>query len=282
MAIAYPDILALKTTGVKFSWTEREAILYALGVGMAEDPLDENELKFVNERNLRVLPTFATIVANEAGPRPSGLNRALVLDGGRHLVIHRPLAGAGNVVMDGQIIDVVDKGEGKGAIIRREVVIRDKASDILIATLRSTVFARGYGGFGGPVEQREQLSSPPSGVPDRTVRIPTRPNQALFYRLSGDLNPLHIDPEFARRAGFDRPILHGLCTFGICCQAILREYGEFDPASILSFGARFSAPCFPGEVVTVDFWRRNKDLFFEARIEGRGVTVIKNGQARLG
>jgi acyl dehydratase len=114
------------------------------------------------------------------------------------------------------------------------------------------------------------------------VDIATRPNQALIYRLSGDRNPLHSDPDFAAKAGFERPILHGLCTYGICCRAVLQSYADFDPAAIRRFAARFSSPTFPGDTLSVAFWRMGDELFFEARVNERGVTVIKNGRALLG
>jgi acyl dehydratase len=282
MPIAYPAILDSRNLNVRASWTDLEPMLYALGLGMAEDPLDERELAFVHERDLRVVPTFATIIASPVGPRPEGLNRALVLDGGRDLVLHRPLQPSGEVVMDGRIIDVVDKGEGRGAIITREVLIRDAVTLDSVATLTTSVFARGDGGFGGPSPSSAPAAVRPSRSPDISVDVATRPNQALIYRLSGDRNPLHSDPAFAARAGFDRPILHGLCTYGICCRAILQTFADYDPAAITSFGARFSAPCFPGEIISVDLWKDGAALTFEAQVKSRAAVVIRNGRATLG
>jgi len=279
--IRYPEILDLKTANVALSWTDRDAMLYALGSGMGEDPLHERELAFVYERNLKVLPTFATIVARAAEPRPLPVNNSLVLDGGRDLTIHRPLHGSANVVMDGRIVGAVDKGSGKGAIITREVVIRDALTRDKIATLKSNVFARGDGGFGGPADQGREVPDKPDREPDRTVDIVTRPNQALLYRLSGDRNPLHSDPEVAIKAGFARPILHGLCTYAICCRAVLESYADFDSTAIERFVARFAAPVFPGETISVDMWSSGRELAFEARAKNRGVMVVKYGRAVL-
>ena len=281
MPIRYPEILDFKTTDVAFSWTDRDSMLYAMGTGMGEDPLHERELAFVYERGLKVLPTFATIVARAADPGPLPVNRLLVLDGGRDLWIHRPLDGSASVVMDGRIIEAVDKGPGKGAIIKREVVIRDASTRQKIATLHSNLFARGDGGFGGPADDGNPPPAGRHGEPDRTIDIVTRPNQALLYRLSGDRNPLHSDPAVAIQAGFDRPILHGLCTYGICCRAILESYADFDSAAIQRFAARFAAPTFPGETISVDIWANGCDLTFEARVKKRGVTIVKYGKAAL-
>jgi len=280
MAIQYPEILDLKTTGVDHSWTDHEVMLYALGIGMGRDPLDEKELPFVYERNLRVMPTFLTVVAREGVPRPN-INNALVLDGEREIVIHRPLETSADVIMDGRIVGVADKGPGKGAIVTREVVIKKGPTGEKIATMISSIFARGDGGFGGPSESPKPKVIRPEGPPDRTVDFATRRDQALLYRLSGDRNPLHCDPQFAAKAGFDRPILHGLCTYGLCCRAILQTYADYDPTAIRRFAARFSAPCFPGEIVSVDLWKRGSTLFFEARVASQNRTVIRNGQAHL-
>jgi acyl dehydratase len=281
MPISYPEILNFKNAGVNFSWTDRDSMLYALGTGMGEDPLHERELAFVYERNLKVLPTFATIVARAADPGPLPINHLLVLDGGRDLTIHKRLDGAASVVMDGRIIGAVDKGPGKGAIITREVVIRDALTREKIATLQSNLFARGDGGFGGPTHDGKEIPVRPDREPDRTVDITTRPNQALLYRLSGDRNPLHSDPAVALKAGFDRPILHGLCTYAICCRAILESYADFDSTAIERFAARFAAPAYPGETISVDIWSSGRDLAFEARVKVRRATVVKYGQAKL-
>jgi acyl dehydratase len=281
MAIPYPEILHYKTADVAYSWTDRDAILYAMGIGMGEDPLFDPELGYVYERDLKVLPTFATIIARAADPGPLPVNRLLVLDGGRDLTIHTPLSGSASVVMDGRIMGVVDKGESKGAIITREVVIRDASTRVEIATLRSNMFARGDGGFGGPQGGGSEADKRPSRAPDRTVEIATRRNQALLYRLSGDRNPLHSDPVVASKAGFARPILHGLCTYGICCRAILESYGEFEPSALARIAARFAAPAFPGETIAVDFWANGRQLDFEARVKERGATIVKFGKAEL-
>jgi acyl dehydratase len=282
MAIEYPAILELKRSGMEFSWTDRETMLYALGIGLCADPMDKNELPFVYEANLKAVPTLASVVAWGAQPGNMNINFMMVVDGERTITFHKPMPGAGNIVAESRVVGAWDKGAGKGAVISTETVLREKASGDKLATLLGSLFARGDGGFGGPSEGQPAPHPVPARAPDRTVDIPTTPNQALIYRLSGDRNPLHADPEFAKMAGFPRPILHGMCTYGVTCRAVLQTYAEYDPARFRSHGARFSAPVFPGETITVDLWKDANVISFEARVKSRNVTVIKNGRTELG
>jgi len=281
MAIEYPKILELKRSGMEFSWTNRETMLYALGIGMGADPMDTNELPFVYEGNLKAVPTLASVVAWGAQPGSMNINFMMVVDGERTITFHKPMPGAGVIVAESRVVGAWDKGAGKGAVISTETVLREKASGDKLATLLGSLFARGDGGFGGPSEGQPAPHQVPSRAPDRSVDIPTNPNQALIYRLSGDRNPLHADPAFAKMAGFPRPILHGMCTYGVTCRAVLQTYAEYDPTRFKSHGARFSAPVFPGETITVDLWKDANVISFEARVKSRNVTVIKNGKTEL-
>jgi acyl dehydratase len=195
-------------------------------------------------------------------------------------VLHRPLPPAASVVASGRVSGVVDKGP-KGAIIFREVVLTDAADRAPIATLTSSIFARDDGGFGGPADGGKAPHPVPDRAPDHQVQISTRPDQALLYRLSGDRNPLHADPEAAEKAGFSRPILHGLCNFGITCQAVLDICADFDPARMVSHEVRFSGPFLPGETLAIDIWRDGEVVSFEASSLERGTPVIKNGKSVL-
>ena len=281
MAISYPAILDLKTEGLRFAWTDKDAMLYALGIGLGSDPLNQQELPFVYENGLKAVPTLATVIAfNTRLLAASGINFALVVHGEQYVAWHKPLPPEGEAVATSRVAAAYDKGE-RGAVLIVETVLSEPGGAPL-TTLRSSVFARGDGGFGGPTEGEEKPHQMPQRSPDLSLDFPTRPDQALIYRLSGDRNPLHADPAFAKAVGFPRPILHGLCTYGITCRAMLQAYTGFDPAPIKSHQARFSAPLFPGETVTVDLWRDGDVVSFEAKVKDRNVTVIKNGKTVLG
>jgi acyl dehydratase len=286
MPINYEELMALKNLGQKYAYGDREVMLYAYGIGMGADPMNEHELAFVNEatatpRPLKVVPTFASVAAWGAGPGEMNLNRMMVVDGERDITFHRPLAVAANLIVDSRVLAVFDKGKDKGAVIRHQTVLKNDRGEEL-ATLVASRFARGDGGFGGPSEGQPEPHKVPTRAPDRSVDIPTRPDQALIYRLCGDRNPLHSDPEFARRAGFPKPILHGMCTFGITCRGILQTYADYDPAAFRQHAARFSSPVYPGETVTLDMWKDGNVISFEARVKARDAIVIRSGKAVLG
>ena len=278
MPISYPEILSLKAEGVPLQWRDQDAMLYALGIGMGADPLNADELPFVYENGLKAVPTLATVVAFGAGPLSrSGINFMMVVHGDQEVVFHKPFPPEGKVMADTTIPAVYDKGP-KGAIVIQRTELKDEAGEP-VATLTASVMARGDGGFGGPEHGAPEPHRVPDRKPDLTLDIPTRPDQALLYRLCGDRNPLHADPAFAKVVGFPRPILHGLCTYGISCRAVLQAFAGYDPARIRSHYARFSAPIFPGETLTFDLWRDGEVISFEGRVAERGVTALKNGRA---
>ncbi|HEX2816761.1 MAG TPA: MaoC/PaaZ C-terminal domain-containing protein [Phenylobacterium sp.] len=294
MPIFYPDILDQKTAARTFTYGDKDVMLYALGVGMGRDPMDETELAFVYEKGLKVIPTAATVLSSaggrpargadqvdqKPGHRPSVINFLMVVHGEQKVELHKPLPTSGAFTAQGRTIGAYDKGKDKGAVIINETVWTDEKGE-KVATLTGSTFARGDGGFGGPSEGQPEPHEIPGRKADLSVDIATREDQALLYRLNGDRNPLHSDPESAKRSGFPRPILHGLCTYGITCRAVLQAITGFDPDQILSHQARFSAPVFPGDTITVDLWKDGPVISFEARVKERGVTVIKNGKTVL-
>jgi acyl dehydratase len=280
VAIDYPAVLNLKEEGRRFSWNERDTMLYALAIGMGSDPLNPDELRFVYEKKLRAVPTLSTVVAWGAGISPErlGINRQQTLHGEEALELHRPIGCAGEVIANSRVAAVYDKGD-RGAVIEREIVLMDANSGERIATLTRTAFARADGGFGGPAQPPVEAQGPPSRSPDWALEFTTRRDQALLYRLCGDRNPLHADPESARASGFAAPILHGLCTYGICCRAVLQAYCQYDPTRLRRFSVRFSAPVFPGDRIEVRLWKTDGEVAFEARVPERNATVIRNGRA---
>lgn len=294
MPIYYPDILENPPTTWTFTYGDKDVMLYALGIGLGVDPMDARELPFVYERELKVVPTAATVLSSAGvgraqrqptappreGWRQSEINYLMVVHGEQKVELHRPLPDYGTFTAETRVVGAYDKGPGKGAVIINETVWTDAAGE-KVATLTGSTFARGDGGFGGPSEGAPEPHQVPDRAPDLSVDFTTRPDQALLYRLNGDRNPLHSDPGVAKMAGFDRPILHGLCTYGITCRAVLQAIADFDPAAIQSHQARFSAPVFPGDTITVDLWRDGQVISFEARVKERGVTVIKNGKTVL-
>ena len=287
MPIYYPDILDQRIAPSKFSYADKDVMLYALGIGMGQDPMDAKELAFVYERNLKVVPTAATVLAagaasgaqptsDKPGHRQSEINVLMVVHGEQKVELHKPLPAAATFTTERRTIGAFDKGAGKGAVIVHQTVWTDDRGE-KVATLTGSTFARGDGGFGGPSEGAPEPHVVPTRAADLSMDFTTRPDQALLYRLSGDRNPLHADPEVAGKAGFSRPILHGLCTYGITCRAVLAAITDYDPEQILSHQVRFSAPVIPGDTITVDLWRDGKNISFEARVKARDVTVIKNG-----
>jgi acyl dehydratase len=282
MAINYDQIMALKSDAERFSYGDRESMLYALGTGFcSSDALDPDELRFVYENDLKTVPTMATVIAwNLRVLNRAEINYLMVVHGEQRLTLHRPLPAAADIVAQGRVTGCFDKGPGKGAIILTETDIALGSGEKL-CTLGTTIFARGDGGFGGPAGSGPEPHALPQRPPDAVCELPTRHDQALIYRLSGDRNPLHSDPNFARAAGFPKPILHGLCTYGTTCRAVLKTMCNYDHTKIKSFDARFSAPVFPGETIITEMWRDGAVVSFRARLKERDAIVVNNGRCEL-
>ena len=294
MAIFYPDILDQKTAPRTFSYGDKDVMLYALGVGMGRDQMNETELAFVYEKNLKVIPTAATVLAagmrGAAGPapempaghRPSQINFLMVVHGEQKVELHKPLRASGTYTAQGRTVGAYDKGAGKGAVIYMETKTKLKDTGAPVSTSLSSIFARGDGGFGGPNGPAPaETHAIPDRKPDATCELATREDQALLYRLSGDRNPLHCDPDVATAAGFPKPILHGLCTYGVSCRAVLKTICDYDHTKITAFDARFSSPVYPGETVIVDMWVDGNVVSYRSRLKERDVMVINNGRCVL-
>ena len=284
MAINYDKLLALKIPDVEHAYTDKDTILYALGVGLGHDPLDLKQLDFVYEKNLKALPTFAAMLGYPGfwvRDLDTGIDWVRIVNGEQAVVLHQPLKPTGTVLGKSRIIEVIDKGQGKGALVYAERTVTDKASGAVVATVTQTTFCRADGGFGGPPRESPPVHKIPERAPDLVCDLGTRPEQAAVYRLSGDRNPLHIDPDMAKTAGYPRPILHGLGTFGVVGHALLKSVCDYDPARIGSFGGRFSSPVFPGETIRTEMWRDGHVVSFRASVPDRNVVVMNNGRAEI-
>jgi acyl dehydratase len=245
-----------------FSWTPSDVLLYHLALGAGADPLSPLELRYATEQDLQVLPTFGVIAANlrqTAAPAMSfpgvRIDLARVLHGQQEITVHRPLPTAATATAHARIADVYDKG--KAAVIVQESTVT--CGDEPLYTTRSSIFARGEGGFGGARGPATSLELP-GREPDLVLETPTLPQQALLYRLCGDRNPLHSDPSFASTAGFPRPILHGLCTYGIVCKAVTDAVLDGDVTRVASYSTRFAGVLFPGETLRTRVWQEDKRL----------------------
>ena len=286
MTINPEKLLNRDFDNIRHTYTEKDCILYALGVGMGLDPLDEECLKFVYEDELKILPSQSVIMAHPgfwAKEEDTGIDWVKVLHAGQEIIFHNPLPTAATVEAATRITEVTDKGEKIGALINSERVVRDVNTDTNICTLGTTILARGDGGFGG--DRRVSVSKPdviPMSDPDVICDLPTLPQQALLYRLSGDFNPLHASPNIAKNAGFKAPILHGLCTFGIMTHALVKTCCDYDPNRFKRMRLRFSAPVYPGETIRTEIWRDGNEIAFRCRSVEQDKVVINNGYLLIG
>jgi len=271
------------------TYGEKDSILYALGLGLGEQPDDPRQLRYVYEARLKAFPTQAVVLAYPGfwmqDPR-SGIDWVRIVHGEQRLRLHRPLPAAGTVRARARISHVIDKGADKGALVIIERTLVDDASGAELATVTHTTFCRADGGFGQGDAPPEALPAAPARAPDAVRSLAILPQAALLYRLNADPNPLHADPEVARAAGFDKPILHGLCTYGVAARALVDTFADGDGDRLLELNVRFSRPVFPGETLAVRMWRDGSHdsaqrVLFDARIAARDVTVLSNGVAEF-
>ncbi len=282
----YAKVRNWQSEAIRQTYTAKDVMLYALGIGMAQDPMDREELRYVLEDNLRVLPSMAAVLASPGfwirNNPEVGIDYVRLVHGEQSVVLHKPLPAGGTVLGTTRVTRVVDKGAGKGALVHSEKAITDAVTGDLLATCESVTFCRADGGFsanGGGDAPGPVPKSTPETTPELTLEFQTRPEAALIYRLSGDINPLHADPDVAAKAGFARPILHGLATYGAACHGLIKGYCGYDPARLKSISARFSAPTYPGDLIRLECWKAGDEVAFRARVPERDVTVLSHGRA---
>lgn len=272
-----PNAVGTTTEPVRRSWTSKDALPYAVGVGAGYQPLEELAFTTENSRGVeqQVLPTFAVVVGFGGGlDRIGSYDRTKLVHGEQSVELHRPIPVDGEIDVTGEVTAIHDKGSG--ALVEITSRSTSVADGQPLFTTVGSFFIRDAGGFGGDRRPERRVQAP-DRAPDVVRRLQTRPEQALIYRLSGDRNPLHADPSFASRAGFDRPILHGLCTYGFTGRALLQELRGGDPARVRRMCGRFVAPVLPGDELTVEIWRSEAGEAVYRTAVGDGRVVIDGG-----
>lgn len=269
-------LLDYRFAAIEQSYTARDAILYALGIGLGTDPLDRDDLDYLLESRLKLLPTFAATLSSPGmwiRDPALGVDFARLVHVEQDVTFHRALPTSATVSATPRIASLTDRGPGKGAVVvvEREIV----ADDLLLATVRQSLLLRGDGGFGGPPADRAVNLTVPQRPADHRLEVPISPRAALIYRLSGDWNPLHADPDYARSAGFERPILHGLASYGIAGRAIMRATGR----TLKRLACRFAGIIVPGDRLDLSLWQESDRILFEAsvgerRVLDRGLAVV--------
>lgn len=272
-------------------YSEKDTLLYALGLGLGAEVVDAGNLPFLQERGLKVMPTLA-LMLGYPGPwmndPATGIDFLRLVHGEQRLRMHRPLPPAGTVCSRSRVTHLIDKGSDKGAVmvVERTLTLQDPAAgNPLLASMQQVLFLRGNGGFSASGSSSDAALPPlpaaPQTPPTHVVEVRTPPNLALIYRLSGDMNPLHADPVVARRAGFERPLLHGLATFGIAAHAVIGACCGLEPARLHAIDARFTAPVFPGEELRIALWAFGPQVQFRVSVPERSVIALDHGVARI-
>ncbi len=283
MALDYDTLMATSISDLPFAYGDTETMLYALSVGLGRDPLDARELPFVSNSGgaVKTLPSFATVLVPDMFPPDLGWDYSQVLHAEQRLTLFRPLPAAAELHIDKRIVDVFDRGPKLGALVLFEAEGRLANDGTVLFSLSNTIVARGDGGFGGANGKGPPPHRVPRREPDLSCEFGTRPDQALLYRLNGDRNPLHSDPAAAKNAGFDRPILHGLCTYGVACHSIMKTICSYDHTLVTGLDARFSAPVLPGDTIRTDMWQEGNIVSFQCIAIERDVVVLRNGKCTL-
>ena len=269
---------------INHDFTAKDTMLYALGLGYGTDPLDTEQLKFVYEENLVAVPSLINVLAHPgfwAKDPKFGIDWVKILHGEQSFTLKRPLPVKGRVRGEYAIDAAEDMGADKGAKLYQRKTLFDGETGEEIGSVLTTLFMRGDGGNGSFGEVPPQPSPLPDATPDQVIEIPTLPQQALIYRLSGDFNPIHADPAPAEKAGFPAPILHGLCSLGIATRALIQGVAGNDPSKLKSLSLRFSRPVFPGETLSVEIYGSGPSVQFRCRVAERDVVVLDRGRAEF-
>jgi len=278
----YNTILNWQVEEQVHTYSERDTMLYALGVGYGADPLDAGQLRFVYEKNLQATPTQAVVLGYPGfwmGDPATGIDAVRLVHGEQGLQIHQPLPVAGTVIGQTRVTGINDKGPDKGALVYTERQVFNHETGDLLATLTSTTFCRGDGGCGGDDPAPHAPHKLPERPADFQCDLPLVEQAALIYRLSGDYNPLHADPAVAKKAGFERPILHGLATMGVAGHALLKSCCDYDAGRLTSLRLRFTAPVYPGEILRTEIWQDDEQISFRCSVPARDRVVLSNGAA---
>lgn len=269
---------------VRQTYTEKDCMLYALGIGMGQDPLDPACLRFVYEENLKVMPSQSVMLAHPgfwAKEPEIGLDWVQLLQSSQEIIMHAPLPPAATVEATTRFTEVSDLGRRIGAYIVTERTVSDVDTGRDYCTLVTSILARGDGGFGGERRSSNRGDPLPDRPPEAVCDLVTLPQQALLYRLSGDLNPLHAAPDVARAAGFRAPILHGLCTLGVLTHALLKTCCDYQPARFKHLRLHFSAPVYPGETIRTEIWYEADHVGFRCKSIEQDKVVVNNGYLRI-
>lgn len=274
--------LAAPPTVEEIAWDTADVLLYHLALGAGADPVDPGELRYATESGSVVLPTFAVVAPMLRATRPPRVSYPgvevdlrTILHGSQRIEMHAPIPREGKATTRTRVADLYDKGSAAVIVVDTEAVGADGAP---LWTSSMRMFSRGEGGFGGD-RGPSGPPEPPAREPDQTIVTPTLPRQALWYRLLGDRNPLHSDPDAAKAAGFPRPILHGLCSYGLVCRAVVDEALGGRAESVRSFEARFTGVVFPGETLRTSVWRAGDRLLFATTVDERdGAPALAGGE----
>jgi acyl dehydratase len=285
--LAADRLLGFSAPRTASDWTERQTILYNLGIGFGAAAIeDERLLRFVLEGGTSSFPTMTAVMGTSGAGSlffdpDIGINMQMMVHGEESVELFAPLPGEGQLLCESSFDGVWDLGEAKGAVLTLSKRLYTP-DGTLIARGQTTTMLRGNGGFGGSAEGAPKARATPERAPDGSAASITRPEQALIYRLSGDTNPLHSTPSFAHKAGFPGPILHGLCTYGVCARVLVAALAGGDATRLRFIKVRMSSPVYPGETIRVEWWNEGGGVYaFQARVEERDVVVVKGGEARF-